>query len=98
VAGFLLFSDSFPRSVSLCVRELAWLLGQLRSRYRLSGGAAAEERLDEVRAALTDMSIDTIISNGLHEFLDWLQRQFAAITVEISNGFFGRPADIAPAA
>ena len=89
VAGFLLFSDSFPRSVSLCVRQLAWLLTQLRSRYRLAAGAAAEEKLDEMHAVLADVSIDRIIEAGLHEYLDWLQRQFGALTVDIGEGFFG---------
>lgn len=89
VAGFLIFSDSFPRSISLCVREIAWLLSQLRSRYRLTGGVAAEEKLDEMRAVLGDITIEKIIDNGLHEFLDWLQRQFAGLTDDIREGFFG---------
>jgi uncharacterized alpha-E superfamily protein len=89
VAGFLLFSDSFPRSVTLCVRQLGWMLTQLRSRYRLQGGSAAEERLDEMRAVLSDLTIDRVIDQGLHEFLDWLQRQFGALTADVAAGFFG---------
>lgn len=89
VAGFLLFSDSFPRSISLCVSQSAWMLTQLRSRYRLTNGGAAEEKLDEMRTMLADISIEQIIDSGLHEFLDGLQRQFTALTADISSGFFG---------
>jgi len=89
VAGFLLFSDSFPRSISLCVRQIAWMLNQLRSRYHLSAAAAAEEKIDEVQAVLSTMMIEPIIEQGLHEFLDGLQTQFAALTADIRDGFFG---------
>jgi uncharacterized alpha-E superfamily protein len=88
VAGFLLFSDSFPRSMTHCVRQISYMLTQLRSRYRLSGGAAAEDKLDEMRAVLSDLSIDRIIENGLHEYLDWVQSQLGALTADISDGFF----------
>ena len=88
VAGFLIFSDSFPRSVSLCMRQVAWMLSQLRTRYRLSTGAAVEERLDEVLGVLGDTTIERIIESGLHEFLDWLQRQFGAMAADIHKGFF----------
>lgn len=87
VSAFLLFSDSFPRSVSLCVRQLDWLLNTLRSRYHLRGGGKAQEVLDELRAALNDQSIEDIIDRGLHEFLDWIQRQLLAITAEIEEAF-----------
>ena len=85
VAGFLLFSDSYPRSVVLCVRQIDWLLTQLRSRYHLRGGAAALERLDELRATLADQTIDYVIGHGLHEFIDWIQRQLMLIFAEIHD-------------
>jgi uncharacterized alpha-E superfamily protein len=89
VAGFLLFSDSFPRSVSLCVRNMAWLLAQLRFRYGLSRAAPAEEKLDEMRALLSELTVEAVIEKGLHEFLDGMQRQFIALTDDIRKAFFG---------
>lgn len=83
VAGFLLFSESYPRSVALCVRQMDWLLTQLRSHYHLRGGSAALERLDELRAVLGDRSIEDVIGHGLHEFLDWVQRQLMQVFDEI---------------
>lgn len=89
VAGFLLFSDSFPRSVSSCLRQVDWLLTKLRTQFSLRGGAAAMERLDLMRAALDDQTIDHVITHGLHEFLDWLQAENAALVDEIGQTFFG---------
>jgi len=88
VAGFLLFSDSFPRSVTHCVRQISYMLTQLRSRYRLSGGTAAEDKLDEMRAVLSDHSIEQIIETGLHEFLDWVQTRLGAVSADLRDGFF----------
>lgn len=88
VAGFLLFSDSFPRSVTHCVHQVAHILAQLRRRYRLSGGTAAADKLDEMRAVLSDLTIDRIIETGLHEFLDWVQTQLAAVSADLRDGFF----------
>jgi uncharacterized alpha-E superfamily protein len=87
VAGFLLFSDSFPRSVILCVRQMDWLLSQVRTRYGLRGGAAAMELLDELRAALTDRTIDDVVNHGLHEFLDWVQQRLMLIFSEIRDAY-----------
>ncbi|KIL99223.1 hypothetical protein CCC_03441 [Paramagnetospirillum magnetotacticum MS-1] len=87
VAAFLLFSDSFPRSVILCVRQMDWLMTQLRTRYHLRGGVKALELLDGLRAALTDHDIDHVIDHGLHEFIDWVQSQLMAIFAEIQDSF-----------
>jgi uncharacterized alpha-E superfamily protein len=94
VAAFLLFSDSFPRSVILCVRQMEWLLTQLRTRYQLRGGVKALELMDELRAVLTEKTIDDVIAMGLHEFLDWVQRQLIMIFAEIQQSFgMARPDD-----
>ena len=39
VAGFMLYNESFPRSVTTCVRQIDGLLVRLKSRYILKGGA-----------------------------------------------------------
>lgn len=89
VAGFLLFSDSFPRSVSFCLHQLDWHLSQMRIRYGLRGGSAAMECLDELRAALTGQTIDQVIDKGLHEFIDWCQIRLGFVGAEIGRAFFG---------
>ena len=88
VAGFLLMNQSFPRSVTLCVRQIEIYLGQLSSGYGLRGAYAAQEHLDELRAALMDQSIQDILARGLHEFLDWVQLQFIGLQSAIAGSFW----------
>ncbi len=88
VAAFLLFNEAFPRAVICSIRLCEWYVQQLRSRYDLRQGSAALERLDELRLALTDHNIDTVISQGLHQFCDWIQRQLIDIQIEIGRAFF----------
>jgi uncharacterized alpha-E superfamily protein len=89
VAGFLLLNQAFPRSVHHCVRETGRLLGEVKSRYALRGANDAAEELDRLRAVLGTLTISAILSEGLHEFLDLIQRQLIAITRDLSIAFFG---------
>ena len=88
VAGFLLLNHSFPRSVVLCVRQIEVYLSQLSSGYGLRGAYEAQERLDELRAALLDQTIQDILARGLHEFLDWVQRQFIEVHNAVAAAFW----------
>jgi uncharacterized alpha-E superfamily protein len=89
VAGFMLYNESFPRSVTTCVRQIDGLLVRLKSRYILKGGSKAMERVDEIQAALHSRPIEDVIKTGLHEYLDWLQLHLNDVTQEISKAFFG---------
>jgi uncharacterized alpha-E superfamily protein len=88
VVGFLLTDPDFPRSVALCVRQMEWHLTQLRSRYGLRASLASLERVEEVRAGLLGRPVEHLISRGLHEFLDALQRDLILLAAEIGTGFF----------
>jgi uncharacterized alpha-E superfamily protein len=88
VVRFLLTDASFPRSVLLCVGEMEGLLGQLRSRYGLRGTVAALERTEEVRAAILSRPVERVIADGLHEFLDAVQRDLILLAGEIGTAFF----------
>ncbi|HTH96337.1 MAG TPA: alpha-E domain-containing protein [Stellaceae bacterium] len=89
VAGFMLLNRRFPRSVFHCVDEIDSLLTGLRSRYDLRGGNGASEAIDELRALLAGHSIEYILSQGLHEFLDLVQRLLINITSQMNIAFFG---------
>ena len=91
VAGFLLMNGAFPRSVILCVRQIEVYLAQLSSGYGLRGAYAAQEQLDELRAALMDQTINQLLARGLHEFLDWVQLQFIAVQETIGASFWHNP-------
>ena len=88
VAGFLLLNDAFPRSLSLTLREVTWALGRLRTDYGLRRSGIILERLDELRAAHNDQTIEQIIIRGLHEFLDWVQLQLQMIQHSIADEFW----------
>jgi uncharacterized alpha-E superfamily protein len=90
VAGFLLLHLRFPRAVAFCVSEANRVLGILRSRHELSGGAAAAESLGALNASLGALTIDEIIASGLHEFLDQVQSQLIAATNDLAAVFFGQ--------
>lgn len=92
VAGFLLFHNRFPRSVSACVHDMTNRLNQLRSAYRLKGGSKALEELDELVSVLDDVTIDEVIDKGLHEFIDWLQLKLNCVHNELGTAYFGYPA------
>jgi uncharacterized alpha-E superfamily protein len=91
IASFLLFNPSFPRSVFLCVREVDAALTGLKSRYNLRGGNDVAEGLDQLRAILGTRSIEEVLENGLHEFIDFIQRYLMAITERLGAAFFGHP-------
>ena len=91
VAGFLLLNNAFPRSLVLTLRQVYWALTQLRMDYGLRRGSAALERMDELRAALVDQTIEQIILRGLHEFLDWVQLQLQRIQDDIAAAFWSIP-------
>ncbi len=91
VAGFLLMNRAFPRSVTLCVRQIEFYLGQLSSSYGLRGTHAAQERLDGLRAALMDQTINQILARGLHEFLDWVQLQLIGLQDAMATAFWQAP-------
>ncbi len=91
VAGFLLMNQSFPRSVTVCVRQVEIHLGQLSSIYGLRGTYSAQERLDGLRAALMDQTVGQILARGLHEFLDWVQLQFIGLQDSMAGAFWRKP-------
>ncbi len=93
VAGFLLFNLSFPRSVHHCLGEVGRLLAEVKSRYGLRGGNDAAEELDRLRAVFGTLTIAAILSEGLHEFLDLVQRQLSAVTHDLAIAFFSYSRD-----
>ena len=48
----------------------------------------ALERVEEVRAALLGRHVDAMIADGLHDFLDALQRDLILLAAEIGTAFF----------
>ena len=89
VAGFLLLNTAFPRSAGLNLAQLDWHLTTLRSRYHLRGCAPALERLDDLQTMLASQTVDEILGRGLSPFLDWVQRELAALHGDIMTHLCG---------
>jgi uncharacterized alpha-E superfamily protein len=87
VAGFLLLHPRFPRSVAYCVCEADRMLGLLRAREGLAGGVVAQE-LGALLASLRALTIERVIADGLHEFLDGMQRRLIEATGDIAAAYF----------
>lgn len=89
VVGFLLFNDSFPRSVMLCVHEAYTLLAAVRTRSNLRGGARAMEVLDSLRALLETGSAESVANRDLPHYFDLIQRHLGRVGDELGRDFFG---------
>jgi uncharacterized alpha-E superfamily protein len=94
VTGFLLFDKRFPRSVLACLAEAVEAMTELREDGGLAAGLPAEERLLALSGRLASMSVDDVITAGLHETIDWVQTDIIEIADELAYAFFGaeRPA------
>jgi uncharacterized alpha-E superfamily protein len=90
VAEFLLLNPDFPRSVILCVAAVDTLLREIKSRYSLTGGDDALAAVEELHRILDAEDIERILGEGLHEFVDSVQRRLITITDRLSVAFFGR--------
>jgi uncharacterized alpha-E superfamily protein len=89
VAGFLLFDPGFPRSVAVCVREMADLFRGLTSLPDLSGAPVRMGALEALRRSSGATDVNRVLTTGLHEFLDQLQLQLIRLTNDLGSTFFG---------
>ena len=87
VVTFLLGDITFARSVGLCVASMDWHLNQLRSRYGLRDTAPVLAELHELRAMLANLP-QLPMPDGLHLFLDGLQRELNGVSALIGTMFF----------
>jgi uncharacterized alpha-E superfamily protein len=87
IAEFLILDREFPRSILAC------LISAEQSLITLSGSSvgftnAAQKQLGALKSQLEYIEIDEIISKGMHEYLDDIQRKLNTISSAIYNSFF----------
>ncbi|MCU0542327.1 MAG: alpha-E domain-containing protein [Oscillatoriaceae cyanobacterium Prado104] len=88
VAEFLILDREFPRAIQFC------LLQAERSLHEITGTPAdrwqnpAERALGRLRAELDYVTIEEVIKQGLHEFLDNLQQQLNDVGKQMFEVFF----------
>lgn len=67
IAEFVILDRRMPRSLAFCVAKMTTNLGYLERDYGLE--LPCHTRVKDLKTSLTDVTIDHIFDNGLHEFL-----------------------------
>ena len=82
VLKFLLQNESFPRSVSFCLKQLETGLREL------PGNAASLAAIAPLKQRLGDAAVPELAAEGLHEFIDNLQIGFGDLHDQIAAAYF----------
>ncbi|MBK1854033.1 alpha-E domain-containing protein [Verrucomicrobiaceae bacterium 5K15] len=83
VVSFLLFSQSFPRSIRFCLRQLDDTLHAVSGMPNGSFSNEAERLTGSLLAKLNYTSLSSIWEQGLHQFIDALQSDLNEIGQQI---------------
>ena len=94
VVDFLILDRAFPRAVQFCLSGAEWSMREITGSQPLTYRNSAERRLGSLKAELAYTDVDTIISRGLHQFIDDLQSKLNGIGEGIHETFFAiRPVE-----
>lgn len=92
--SFLLFSQSFPRSVRFCLQQLDQHLHYISGTKSGSFSNEAERLTGSTLAQLNFSDIGNFLGNGHHEYLDSLQEQFNDIGQKVFEIYILLPLEI----
>jgi uncharacterized alpha-E superfamily protein len=88
VSEFLLLDRNFPRSILRCVRRAQESLHSVTGTPLGSFEHESERLLGRLRSELDYANIEEIMGQGLHEYVDALQRQLNDVSGSIQKQFF----------
>lgn len=88
VADYLVLDRDFPRSMHFCVMKAAESLQMITGSSSGTYRYAAEQHLGLLRSQMDYASIDSIVEQGLHEYVDDFQTQLNRIGQAIHEDFF----------
>jgi uncharacterized alpha-E superfamily protein len=88
IADFLVLDREFPRSIYYCLQRAEQSLHEISCTTMGSWSNSAERELGKARSELDFITIEEIVQQGLHEFLDQLQTQLNLVGDKISETFF----------
>jgi len=91
VAGFLLLSDQFPRSVRFCVREIDVALRRISGVPDNRFSNDAEKLAGRLLAELSFSTVGEIFDYGLHAYIDMLQTKLNAIGDALFQAYIFQP-------
>lgn len=87
VAGFILLSPRFPRSLPHCVHNIESTLDGLLQNEDLRDVTFPRDGIDQLKA-LTSRSAEDVVTAGLHEYLDDVQLALLDLGAQVSETFF----------
>ena len=88
VAEFLILDRFFPRAMHHCVCMARESLTSITGCPPGTFTIISERRLGILNATMDYASIDEIIANGMHEYIDGFQRQLNTVGESIAQDFF----------
>ena len=89
VADFLMFNQSFPRSLTHCIGEIQEMLKDLYLGYHLRHVARSYEEVEMLLYELEGAAKDPYLHLRFHGFNDKVQNHLSAITSSLGQSFFG---------
>lgn len=88
IAQFLIFNQSFPRSIRFALMQAESSLHAITGTPLSTFSNSAEKKLGQLRSELEYADIQDVIAKGLHESLDDVQKRLNEIDVLIYETFF----------
>jgi uncharacterized alpha-E superfamily protein len=92
-AEFLIFSDSFPRSIHYCVAQvedfIRRILGETGTRPRSAAARTSRRLLTDLQS----LTITDVLQQGLHEFLMEIQSSLAQVSDDVVQTTMFYPAE-----
>lgn len=96
VAEFLIFSDSFPRSIHYCLEQVDELLRRILAETSTRARTEAARTSRRLLGSVQSFTIAEILKDGLHEFLGELQLSLDRIGDEVVQTTMFYPVEAAP--
>jgi uncharacterized alpha-E superfamily protein len=91
VAEFLILSPNFPRSIRFCVSTLDYHMRSISSTAESQFSNPAEQLSGRLRSEMIYTSIEEIITEGLHEYIDRVQGRLIEIHNAILEWYVYQP-------
>ena len=88
VAEFLILDRQFPRSIHFCLWQTQRRLHEITQTPHGQWNNTAERALGKLCSQLRYLTIEDIVSSGLHEFLNQMQSSIYQVGNEIHHAFF----------
>lgn len=87
IVEFLVMDRDFPRAIHFCIRQADESLHKITGTPMGGFGTTSEQRMGRLRSELDFASVESIIDQGLHEYLDALQTRISSIGESLVSDF-----------